>query len=80
MISCVECGREATHILVNYRHEKTDITYCTQHAFADNREKCCCCSDYFMPKYDHEKGYDVELLPTYSAGELDSTGCCSEHP
>jgi len=70
------CVNEATHILVTYDHDIVDRgeLFCSEHAFADGREKCPCCYDYRI-----EFG-EIDLLPTYLEGALDHEGCCSEHP
>jgi|GEM_PF-3519438 len=75
------CVSEVTHILVTYEHDiiGKGKTFCTEHAFEENRERCPCCDDYDI-KFDDESGEQIELLPTYPPGTLDDEGCCSEHP
>ncbi len=83
MATCSQpgCTREATHILVGYRHDIVGEgeLYCRQHAFGDGRQECPCCDSYSI-EFDDEDGERIELLPTYPEGVLDSEGCCSEHP
>lgn len=75
MTKCSSCSNTATHVLVDYIHNIVGDgeTYCQHHAFTNERENCPCCDEYFI---DFE---GKELLPTYPAGTLDNSGCCSEH-
>ena len=80
------CDNKATHILVDYHHniildnEGDARVFCEDHAFVDGRLQCPCCYDYEIRFNDESADIEIELLPTYAAGQLDGEGCCSEHP
>jgi len=76
LYACSECGKPATHILVDYNHNilGSGVFFCSQHAFDEGREQCPCCDDYWI------EFQGQNYLPTYPSGALDGSGCCSVHP
>ncbi len=79
-MNCSKCGNPATHVLATKDHEIIEPAqcFCEDHAFDDDRGECACCWDSTIEVPGDDE--DVDLIPTYPAGELDKGGMCAWHP